>query len=167
MEQEKRGHQDQPRTPRGLRPMRARLRASRGYTACAKNQHAKFYPAMSSPPAHPLTDTEFHRLAETVLAAVEADADRWLQQDLVDIDTHRTGGLLELAFEDRSKIVINTQPPLHELWLASRSAGFHFRFDGQAWVDTRDGTPFHEVLSREAGLQAGQVLRFTTPSLAA
>jgi CyaY protein len=108
----------------------------------------------------PLTDAEYHRLAQGVLASIEAQCDRWLQHDVVDIDTHRTGGLLELEFPDRSKIVVNTQPPLHELWLASRAAGHHFRFDGTRWADTKDGGEFFDVLSQAASAQAGRVLRF-------
>ena len=108
-----------------------------------------------------LSDREYDRLTAAVLASVEADADRWLQEDLIDIDTLRTGGLLELSFPNRSKIIINTQPPLHELWLATKAGGFHFRHasDGR-WVDTRDGTAFGEALSREASAQGGRELRF-------
>jgi CyaY protein len=116
---------------------------------------------MSSASDTPLSDADYHRLTAAVLAGIEADADRWLQDDWVDLDTNRTGGLLELSFPDRSKIVINTQPPLHELWLASRAGGFHFRFRGGQWVDTRDGARFFDVLSREASAQAGKPLRFS------
>ena len=118
---------------------------------------------MSSASEPRLTDAEFHHLGSAVLAAIEADADRWLQDDVVDIDTHRTGGLLEMSFPDRSKIIVNTQPPLQELWLACRAGGFHFRYAGGCWVDTRDGSEFGAVLSREASAQAGRPLRFSLP----
>lgn len=107
-----------------------------------------------------LTDAEYHRLTAGVLSAIEQTIDGWLQQDVIDIDAHRTGGLLELVFPDRSRIVVNTQPPLHELWLASRAGGFHYRHVQGRWVDTRDGSEFHAVLSREASAQAGIPLRF-------
>lgn len=107
-----------------------------------------------------LSDAEYHRLSLAVLAAVESTADRLLQDDVIDIDTQRTGGLLELSFPDGSKIVINTQPPLHELWLAARAGGFHFRHVGGRWLDTRDGSDFFAVLSREASAQGGKPLLF-------
>ena len=113
------------------------------------------------PAATPLSDGEYHRLTAAVLAAIEATVDRWLQDDVIDIDSHRTGGLLELVFPDRSRIVINTQPPLHELWLASREGGFHYRHVAGRWLDTRDGSEFFEVLSREASRQAGVTLHFS------
>lgn len=111
----------------------------------------------------PLTDAEYHRMTSAVLAAIEVETDRLLQDDIIDIDTQRTGGLLELAFPNGSKIIINTQPPLQELWLAARAGGFHYRHVAGSWVDTRDGSDFFEALSREASAQAGRMLRFTPP----
>ncbi len=110
--------------------------------------------------AAPLTDAEFHRLSAATFARIEARIDAWLDEDVVDIDTHRTGGLLELTLPDRSKLILNTQPPLHEIWLAAKGGGFHFRWDGQAWVDTRSGEEFFALLSRHASAQAGRALDF-------
>lgn len=107
-----------------------------------------------------LIDAEYHRLTAAVLASIEATVDAWLQDDVIDIDAHRTGGLLELEFPDRSKLVINTQPPLQELWLASRAGGYHFQWQAGRWVDTRDGTEFYAALSREASAQGGRALVF-------
>jgi CyaY protein len=110
--------------------------------------------------ALPLSDADYNRLAGEALARIELTVDRWLQDDVIDIDTHRTGGLLELAFPDGSKIVVNTQPPLQEMWLAARAGGFHFRRSGEAWRDTRDGREFFDRLSQEASAQAGKTLSF-------
>lgn len=110
-----------------------------------------------------LSDADYRRLTDEVLSSVEAEADRLLQHDVVDIDSSRTGGLLELAFPNGSKIVINTQPPLQELWLAARAGGFHYRHVQGRWLDTRDGSEFFATLSREASAQAGCAVRFTPP----
>lgn len=114
----------------------------------------------AAPTASPLSDAEYHALAAKTLAAIESTVDRWLQDDVIDIDSHRTGGLLELAFPDGSKIVLNTQPPLHELWLAARAGGHHYRYSDGAWRDTRDGSEFFAALSAHASAQAGRPLRF-------
>ena len=108
-------------------------------------------------------DAIYRREADAVLASVEACVDRWLQDDVVDIDSARTGGLLELAFPNGSKLVLNTQPPLRELWLAARSGGFHFRRVGARWLDTRSEREFFEALSACASEQAGIALRFSAP----
>ena len=107
-----------------------------------------------------LQDTEYQAAAERLLAAIERQCDDWLQQGVVDIDTNRAGSLVELEFPDRSKIVVNKQPPLYEIWLAARNGGFHFRLADGAWRDTRDGVEFFARLSEEASRQAGQALRF-------
>ena len=117
---------------------------------------------MSTVPARAdaLSATDYDTRTRAVLAAIEAAADRLLQDDVIDIDAGRTGGLLELAFPNGSKIVVNTQPPLQELWLAAPSGGFHFRSIGGRWIDGRDGGEFFDVLSACASAQAGRPLRF-------
>ena len=116
---------------------------------------------MSTVPAQAdlLSAADYDMRTRAVLAAIEAAADRFLQEDVVDIDAGRTGGLLELAFPNGSKIVVNTQPPLQELWLAAQSGGFHVRSVAGRWVD-RDGGEFFDVLSACASAQAGRPLRF-------
>lgn len=108
----------------------------------------------------PLTDAAYERLATAVLARIEATIDRWLQEDVIDIDSQRTGGLLELSFPDGSKVIVNTQPPLQELWLAARAGGYHFRFSDGAWHDTRDSAEFFARLSEAATAQGGRQLQF-------
>lgn len=118
-----------------------------------------------SAPSDKLSDTEFHRLTQAVLAQIEATADRWLEDDVLDVDVHRTGGLLELSFPNGSKIVVNTQPPLHELWMASRAAGQHFKHVHGQWLDTRDGGEFFAALSQQASAQGGRALQVLPPAL--
>jgi len=119
---------------------------------------------MSAAPATPatraLSDADYQRETGALLARVEAAADGWLQDDVIDIDTQRSGGMLELSFPNGSKIIVNTQPPLQEVWLAARGGGFHYRWASGAWRDTRDGSEFIEALSAHASMQGGQALQF-------
>ena len=84
-----------------------------------------------------MTDLEFMDQAERLLAGVETCCDRLNDDTDADIDNQRVGGMVTLTFANRSQIVINLQKPLHEVWLAARCGGFHYRFDGQAWQDTK------------------------------
>ncbi len=109
----------------------------------------------------PLSDADYQSKTRALLDRIEATIDAWLDADVVDIDTHRTGGLLELTLPGGSKIVLNTQPPLQEVWLAARGGGFHFRYVDGRWVE-REGKEFHAVLSEHASAQAGQALKFVS-----
>jgi CyaY protein len=111
----------------------------------------------------PLTDAAYRAKAGAVLASIEATIDAWLQDDLIDIDAQRSGGLLELTFPNGSKLILNTQPPLQELWLAARSGGFHYRYSEGAWRDSRNGRELFEALSACASEQAQKPLRFVAP----
>ena len=117
-------------------------------------------PAGSGPSAS-FTAADYQRETHALLSRIESAADRWLQDDVIDIDTHRTGGLLELSFPNGSKIIINTQPPLQEVWMAARGGGFHYRWSEGHWRDTRDGSESIAALSSHASLQAGKTLSFT------
>jgi CyaY protein len=120
---------------------------------------------MTTMSASPFSDAEYHQRASAALAAVETQVDRWLDEDVIDIDSHRTGGLLELALPNGSKLIINTQPPLHELWLAAKAGGYHFRLDASGrWLDTKDGAEFFQRLSEQASAQTGKPLTFAPPA---
>lgn len=95
-----------------------------------------------------MTDAEYHALAEAALARVESAIDALDEATDLDIDCRRTGKMIELVFADGSKIVINEQPPLHELWLAARSGGYHFRYSDGQWRSTRENAEFFALLSR-------------------
>lgn len=107
-----------------------------------------------------MTDSEYMDLAEAALAAVERSCDRINDETDADIDNQRVGGMITISFRNGSQLIVNLQKPLHEIWLAARSGGYHYRHDGRAWVDTKTGEEFFGNLSREASLQAGQPLEF-------
>ena len=108
-----------------------------------------------------MTDLEFLDHAEQLLRAVELACDRINDESDADIDNQRTGGMITLVFANRSQIIINLQKPLHEVWLAARSGGYHFRWDGQQWADTKGQGEFFQRLTQDASTQSGLALAFT------
>ena len=108
-----------------------------------------------------MTDLEFLDRAELLLKAVELACDRINDEGEADIDNQRVGGMITLTFENRSQLIINLQKPLHEVWLAARSGGYHFKFDGQQWADTKGQGEFFKRLSQDASAQTGLALTFT------
>jgi CyaY protein len=104
-----------------------------------------------------MSDSEYLTRAEAVLAAVE----RAIDDTDADIEFERSGNVLTLEFENRTKIIVNLQPPMSEIWIAAKSGGYHFRFIDGAWRDTRNGTEFFAALSEYATAQAGETVTFT------
>ena len=108
-----------------------------------------------------MTDPEFMDRAEDLLKAVELSCDRINDEADADVDNQRTGGMVTLVFPNHTQIVINLQKPLHEVWMAAKSGGYHYKFDGQRWMDTKGQGEFFESLSRDASAQAGVPLKFS------
>ena len=108
-----------------------------------------------------MTDSEFLDLAETLLKAVERSCDHINDEDLADIDNQRVGAMVTLVFSNHSQIVINLQKPLHEVWLAAKSGGYHFKHNGSGWMDTKGQGEFFASLTRFASEQSGRPLVFT------
>ena len=103
-----------------------------------------------------MNDAEFEKLADQTLARVEfAFEESGLDADL----QLKEGGVLEIEFDDGSKLIVNRHRPAREIWVAARSGGFHFRWDGAVWRDSRDGGELFEALSRLASLHSGQPVR--------
>ncbi len=100
-----------------------------------------------------MDDKEFNALADAMLARIEAA----LEASDADLDFElAAGGVLEIEFADRSKIIVNRHGVAQEIWVAARSGGFHFRWDGKRWCDTRDGRELLEKLTELATQQAGE-----------
>jgi CyaY protein len=108
-----------------------------------------------------MTDPEFMDRAEDLLKAVELSCDRINDDADADVDNQRTGGMVTLVFPNHTQIVINLQKPLHEVWMAAKSGGYHYKFDGERWMDTKGQGEFFESLSRDASVQAGMALKFS------
>jgi len=102
-----------------------------------------------------LSDTEFDQLATRALQRIEAA----LEASGLDADFElKEGGVLEIEFADGSKIIVNRHGAAREIWVAARSGGFHFRWDGAAWRDTREGTELFAALSKLVSAQGGEAV---------
>ncbi len=88
-------------------------------------------------------DTEFLTLADAKLEALEEQ----LAETCDELSTLRNGNVLNLDLDDGQQIVINIQTPMHEIWLASRFGGLHFRYTDGEWRDTRSDRSLEAVLT--------------------
>ena len=99
-----------------------------------------------------MEEREFNALADAMLARIEAA----LEACDIDFDFEtKPGGVLELEFDNGSKIIINRHTAAREIWVAAKSGGYHFRAEGGRWVGTRDGEELLAAIARCMGEQSG------------
>lgn len=99
-----------------------------------------------------MTETEFSQLVDKTLRQIE----RAIEDSDADIDFEMTAGILELEFENGSRIIVNRQSANQELWVAAKSGGFHYIWKDNAWRNTRDGSELLASLGRYVSEQAGE-----------
>ncbi|MBK9522553.1 MAG: iron donor protein CyaY [Rhodocyclaceae bacterium] len=101
----------------------------------------------------------FLRLADAQLERIEAALERVIEADELDIDVElKAGGVMELECSNGSKIIINRHSAAREIWIAARSGGYHFAYNGRAWLASKDGSELTDVLARCIAEQTGQVV---------
>ena len=98
-----------------------------------------------------MTDQEYHQLIEDLFINLEEQVDACE----VDLDYESASGILEIIFPDGSKIILNKQAPLHQLWVATKFNGHHFERHGDKWIDNRSGAEFWQFMNDASSKQAG------------
>jgi CyaY protein len=101
-----------------------------------------------------MTESEFLERAEATLSAIE----RAVDATGADIESTRSGNVLTLELGDGSRLVINSQAPMQQIWVAAKSGAHHYAPSGQTWVDTRDGSELFAALSRLISAQGGEAV---------
>ncbi|MFA9441902.1 iron donor protein CyaY [Uliginosibacterium sp. sgz301328] len=103
-----------------------------------------------------MDEAEFLDLADAEMARLEERIESTLDAADIDCDIEpQAGGILQLTFEDDSKIIINRHAAAREIWVAARSGGFHFKYAEGKWIGTRDGEELYRALSRLISQQSG------------
>lgn len=107
-----------------------------------------------------MTESEFLALAESTLDAIEQALERASEASDLDVECSRAGNVLEIELIDAgSKIIVNSQAPMQEIWVAAKSGGFHFKHVGDEWRDTRNGGELFAALTDIVSAQAGQAVQ--------
>ena len=107
-----------------------------------------------------MDEQEFLKAADAQLARVEAALEAASESGAADFDFEtKPGGIIEIEFENGSKIIVNRHAAAREIWLAAKSGGFHFRPEAGRWVGTRDGEELMAALSRTVSEQAGTAVK--------
>lgn len=108
-----------------------------------------------------MTESEFLVAAEAALSRIEIALETTAETTDLDVECSRSGNVLEIEFVDNgTKIIVNSQAPMQELWIAAKSGGFHYKQKGKIWCNTRDGSEFFAALSAMIFLQGGVSIHF-------
>ena len=102
-----------------------------------------------------MTPSEFDSLADAMLERIA----RAVEESGADCECEPKGsGVLDLEFADGSRIVVNRHSAARQIWVAARSGGYHFRWDGSDWVDTREGGELLAALSKLVSEQSNRAV---------
>ncbi|MEM0910023.1 MAG: iron donor protein CyaY [Pseudomonadota bacterium] len=97
-----------------------------------------------------MTETEYDQLIEEFFISLE-DA---LDDQEIELDYDSNGDIFTIIHPDNSKIVLNKQPPLLQLWVATRFNGHHFNYENGKWIDERTGAELLSFMDEAVSKQA-------------
>jgi len=83
-----------------------------------------------------MEEREFEKRAADAFKRV---LDLFEEIDAEDADVEPSGDVIRIDYRGGSRVVLNTQRPARQLWLAGGSRAWHFSFDPQLgqWLDDK------------------------------
>jgi CyaY protein len=103
-----------------------------------------------------MTESEFTKLADAIFKRIE----NALESNNSEFDYSFNGPVLEIEFEDGSKIIINRHTVNREIWVAAKSGGFHYSFNEGQWISKRDSSELFNKLGELVLLGIGKSIHF-------
>jgi CyaY protein len=97
-----------------------------------------------------MNDSQYNVVADEIILQIEEA----VENCGTDIDYEGVGSMLTLTFKNGTKIIINKQAPLHEIWVATKFNGHHFHFENDQWTDKRGSDELWLFLSKAISIQA-------------
>lgn len=102
-----------------------------------------------------MDEAEFNQSVDIALSRIE----RGIETANLDFETP-ADGIIEIDFDDGSKIIVNRHGVAREIWVAARSGGFHFKPHDGAWLDTKTGEDLYRKLADLIAAQWGETVAF-------
>lgn len=93
-----------------------------------------------------MNESEFNNRVDELLQQIEEQLD----EIGVDFDYVTAGGILTLSFDNGSKLIINRQTPVAQVWVATPDGGHHFDYDesGDRWLNDKNHEELFGAVSR-------------------
>lgn len=104
-----------------------------------------------------MNDSEYHQIADELLISLQEAVD----EVEFDLDYEAAGGIVEVIFPNGSKIIVNKQAPLHQIWVATKFNGHHFELKDGQWIDNRSGEELWSLINDAATKQAGEPIELS------
>ena len=101
-------------------------------------------------------ETTYERLAADTFKRV---LDLFQDVDPEDADVEVAGDVIRIDLRSGQRIVLNTQRPVRQIWLAGGQSAWHFSYDGQVWLDDKGRGELFEILRRLTREAIGLELR--------
>ena len=102
-----------------------------------------------------MNESEFNQKIDDLLINIE-DA---IEASELDIDFETVAGILTLEFTNGSKVIINRQVAMSQLWVAAKSGGFHLSWVNDQWVVSTTKEVLPALLDRVCSEQYGEAVR--------
>lgn len=91
------------------------------------------------------------KVDETLIVIEQA-----LENSDADLDWDLGGGILDIQFPNRTHIIVNRQTPARQIWVATKTGGFHFDFDAASGRWRLGDQELMQFLTAACTLQAGE-----------
>jgi CyaY protein len=80
--------------------------------------------------------------------------------DSDEADVEQAGDVIRIDYRGGSRVVLNTQRPARQLWLAGGASAWHFSFDAAQgkWLDDKGRGELYATLSQLTHAAIGQTL---------
>lgn len=105
-----------------------------------------------------MNESQFNQLAEETMIAIEEA----VEASDADIDYDNVADILTLEFTNGSRIIINKQTPLSQIWVAAKSGGYHFDYDESNLIWCLNGDINRDLFSQlniYCSEQSGETVR--------
>lgn len=104
------------------------------------------------------TTPDFELLADETLRRMVDQLDD-LEDDRLEADLE--SGVLNLAFDDGAKFVVNSHRAAAQIWMAAGTTAWHFSWTGTAWIAEKSGDELWSTVSRVVSQKLARPVELT------
>jgi len=77
-----------------------------------------------------------------------------------DIDCQIQYHTMVIIFYKKSKIIINRQESLQQMWLATKKNGYHFEYKKKQWICNKSKNNFWKIFTEAVMTEINEIIKF-------